>query len=153
TADLVKFAKSRPDDSVVADDRKTVESIVVKTKQALPEPTEEELMEQEAYVEQVSRKKKKKQIKKAVLAAGAIVLIASGVLTYIFGFESIKDHVFGHPNKTLLENKWVGSSYGYPSMYVETPVVLKRVEDIKKDGGVGTSSNQRYTYGEIHGNF
>src|SRR5690606_37930568 len=32
-------------------------------------------------------------------------------------------------------------------------VVLKRVEDIKKDGGVGTSSNQRYTYGEIHGNF
>lgn len=153
TADLVKFAKSRPDDSVVAGDRKTVESIVVKTKQALPEPTEEELMEQEAYVEDMVRKKKNKQIKKAVLAGGAVVVIAIGVLTYIFGFDAIKDNVFGHPNKTLLENQWVGSSYGYPSMYVETPIVLKRVENLKQDGAVGTSSNQRYTYGEIHGNF
>src|SRR5690606_30805724 len=153
TADLVKFAKSRPDDSVVAGDRKTVEAIVVKTKEALPEPTEEELMEQEAYVEDMAKKKKKKQIKKAILASAGVLVVAIGLLTYIFGFDAIKDNVLGHPNKTLLENQWVGSSYGYPAMYVETPEVLKRVEDLEKNAAVGTSSNQRYTYGDMHGNF
>lgn len=153
TADLVKFAKSTPEDSIVVGDRKTVETIVVKTKQALPEPTEEELMEQEAYVEDLTKKKKKQQLKKALLATAGVLIVAIGVLTYIFGFDTIKDSVFGHPNKSLLENQWVGSSYGYPSMYVETPVVLKRVKDLEKNAGVGTNSNQRYTYGEIQGNF
>lgn len=153
TADLVKFAKSRPDDSMVAGDRKTVETIVVKTKQALPEPTEEELMQQEAYVEDLTRRKKKQQIKKAILVSVGVLVIALGALTYIFGFDTIKDNVLGHPNKSLLESQWVGSSYGYPSMYVETPEVLERVKDLDKNGAVGTHSNQRYTYGEIHGNF
>lgn len=153
TADLVKFAKSTPEDSIVVGDRETVETIVVKTKQALPEPTEEELMEQEAYVEDLTKKKKKQQLKKALLATAGVLIVAIGVLTYVFGFDTIKDSVFGHPNKSLLENQWVGSSYGYPSMYVETPVVLKRVKDLEKNAGVGTNSNQRYTYGEIQGNF
>lgn len=153
TADLVKFAKSTPEDSVVADDRKTVETIVVKTKQALPEPTVEELMEQEAYVEDLTKKKKKRQLRKAILASTAILVIALGVLTYVFGFDTLKDNVFGHPNKSLLENQWVGSSYGYPSIYVETPEVLKRVKDLKKSSTIGTNSHQRYSYGDIHGSF
>ncbi len=153
TADLVKFAKSIPEDTVVSGDRKAVETIVVKTKQALPEPTQEELMEQEAYVESIVKKKKKQQLKTAILAAAGVLVIAIGVLTYIFGFNNLKDSVFGHPNKSLLENQWVGSSYGYPSMYVETPEVLQRVEDLKMNETVGTNSHQRYSYGDIHGNF
>jgi len=49
TADLVKFAKSKPETSVAEQDRKAIEDIVVKTHDALPEPTEEELMLQAEY--------------------------------------------------------------------------------------------------------
>lgn len=153
TADLVKFAKSRPEDSVVAGDRKTVETIVVKTKEALPEPTQEELMEQEAYLEQHIKQKKRQRIKKAILACAAILVVGIGVLGYVVGFDTIKDNVFGHPNKSLLEGQWVGSSYGYPAMYVETPVVLKRVKELEKSSALGTNSHQRYSYGDLHGKF
>jgi len=44
TADLVKFAKSKPASNVAEQDRQTIEQIVIKTHEALPEPTEEELM-------------------------------------------------------------------------------------------------------------
>ena len=62
TADLVKFAKSKPESSVAEQDRKSIEQIVVKTHEALPEPTEEELMQQAEYLEELERKKKKKRI-------------------------------------------------------------------------------------------
>ncbi|HCO83901.1 MAG TPA: hypothetical protein DIT95_10250, partial [Arenibacter sp.] len=45
TSDLVKFAKSKPESSVAEQDRKSVEQIVIKTKEAIPEPTEEELLQ------------------------------------------------------------------------------------------------------------
>ena len=40
TADLVKFAKSKPPTNVALQDRKAVEHIVVKTHEAIPEPTD-----------------------------------------------------------------------------------------------------------------
>tara|TARA_R110000782_G_scaffold64214_1_gene131053 strand:+ start:283 stop:1251 length:969 start_codon:yes stop_codon:yes gene_type:complete len=59
TADLVKFAKNKPSTLVAEQDRKLVEQIVVKTHEALPEPTEEELLEQAEYQEELERKAKK----------------------------------------------------------------------------------------------
>ena len=48
-ADLVKFAKSMPEVYTASEDRKSVELVVKETKEALPEPTEEELREKAAY--------------------------------------------------------------------------------------------------------
>ncbi|MCM5662090.1 BatD family protein [Galbibacter mesophilus] len=153
TADLVKFAKSTPENSVIDRDRKTIEQIVVKTKEALPEPTEEELMEQEEYVEEFKRKKRHQQIKYAIAAGVAVLVITAGVFTYKYGFSSVKDSVFGHPTKTLLENEWIGSSYGFPAIYLETPEVLKRDEEIASNEMTGTSSHQEFSYGELGSNF
>ena len=50
-ADLVKFAKSMPEYRIANEDRKVVETVVIETKEALPEPTEEELKEKAAYQE------------------------------------------------------------------------------------------------------
>lgn len=56
TADLVKFAKSKPASSIAEQDRKLVEEIVTKTHEALPEPTEEDLLLDEEYLEELAKK-------------------------------------------------------------------------------------------------
>ncbi|MUH35752.1 hypothetical protein D9O36_07865 [Zobellia amurskyensis] len=128
TADLVKFAKSKPDTSVAEQDRKSIEQIVHKTHDALPEPTVEELMEQEEYREELERKKQKKKIIYASLGVVGALLIAGIAATSYYGFTYVKDTVLGHPTKELLEGEWVSSSYGYPPISIETPHVLKRQE-------------------------
>lgn len=126
TADLVKFAKNKPSTSVAEQDRKLVEQIVEKTHEALPEPTEEELLEQAEYQEELERKAKKKKIQIAVISAVAVILIGITIAGVKFGFGYLKDTVLGHPTKELLEGEWVQSSYGFPPIQLETPQVLVR---------------------------
>ncbi|WP_299799025.1 hypothetical protein [uncultured Maribacter sp.] len=126
TADLVKFAKNKPSTSVAEQDRKLVQQIVEKTHEALPEPTEEELLEQAEYQEELERKAKKKKIKIAIISAVALILIGITIAGVKFGFGYLKDTVLGHPTKELLEGEWVRSSYGFPPIQIETPQVLVR---------------------------
>ncbi|MFD2586648.1 hypothetical protein ACFSQJ_06880 [Croceitalea marina] len=126
TADLVKFAKSKPPTSVAEQDRILVENIVVKTKEALPEPTEEELLQNEAYLEELEKKKQRKRIYIAAAVFGGLVLLGGGASLAYYGFKTVKDTVFGYPTKDLLEGEWVNSSYGYPPIDIETPEVLIR---------------------------
>ncbi len=128
TADLVKFAKSKPSTSVAEQDRKLVEQIVVKTHDALPEPTEEELMQQAEYQEELQRKKQKKKLVIGIASLAAIILIGTTIAGVKFGFSYLKDTVLGHPTKELLEGDWISSSYGYPPIVLETPKVLVRQE-------------------------
>ena len=128
TADLVKFAKNKPSTLVAEQDRKLVEQIVVKTHEALPEPTEEELLEQAEYQEELERKAKKKKIMVAIISFVAIILIGTTIAGVKYGFGYLKDSVFGHPTKELLEGEWVRSSYGFPPVQLETPQVLVRQE-------------------------
>lgn len=128
TADLVKFAKSKPQTSVAEQDRLAIEQIVVKTHDALPEPTEEELMQQAEYLEELERKKQKKRIVIAAVSLVGLVLVSAIVATAYFGFQYTKDSILGHPTKELLEGEWVRSSYGYPPIILESPRVLVRQE-------------------------
>ncbi len=128
TADLVKFAKSKPETSVAEQDRKSVEQIVIKTKEAIPEPTIEELQEEAEYQEELARKKQKKKLVYIGITAAAAVLISIISLIAYYGFEYSKDTILGHPTKRLLEGEWVSSSYGFPPISLETPEVLIRQE-------------------------
>lgn len=128
TADLVKFAKSKPETSIAEQDRKSIEDIVTKTHEALPEPTIEELMEQAEYQEELARKTQKKKIFIASAAAVGALLIFTGAAVAYYGFGYVRDTVIGHPTKELLEGEWVASTYGYPPISLETPEVLKRQE-------------------------
>ncbi len=154
TADLVKFAKSKPATSVAEQDRKAVEQIVIKTKEALPEPTEEELMLQEEYLDELARKQKKKKV---IIAAasfvGLLFLTAAFTIAY-YGFGYVKDTVFGHPTKELLEGEWVSSSYGNPPIIVETPEVLLRQEiKLPPEAKEKIKDLQVFTYEEPKGAF
>ena len=128
TADLVKFAKSRPAVSIAEQDRKLVEDIVIKTHDALPEPTEEELLLNEEYLEELARKKQRKKIYWAAAIFVGILFLGSGLSIAYFGFKEVRDTVFGYPTKDLLEKEWIASSYGYPPIELETPDVLVRQE-------------------------
>lgn len=128
TADLVKFAKSKPETSVAEQDRKAIEDIVVKTHDALPEPTEEELMQQAEYQEELERKKERKKWYLAGgITAGAFACAIAFALVY-FGPKYAWDTVTRNPTKILLEGDWVSSSYGFPPITLETPEVLVRQE-------------------------
>ncbi|EAR02959.1 hypothetical protein [Maribacter sp. HTCC2170] len=126
TADLVKFAKSKPPTSVAHQDRKAVEQIVVKTHDAIPEPTLEELMAQEEYLEELARKQQRKKWVLAGTAAAALVLVSAVTFVSYYGVKKAWDTVSGHPTKKLLDNEWVASSYGSPPINLETPEVLVR---------------------------
>lgn len=128
TSDLVKFARSKPEISVAEQDRKAIEQIVIKTKEALPEPTEEELMHTEEYLEELSRKKQKKKILVTVAVAFAVLLISGISAVAYYGFGYVKDTIIGHPTKELLEGEWITSAYGFPPIQLETPQVLLRQE-------------------------
>ncbi|WP_419212997.1 hypothetical protein ACNR9Q_02395 [Maribacter sp. X9] len=128
TADLVKFAKNKPSTSVAEQDRKLVEQIVVKTHDALPEPTAEELLEKAEYQEELERKKKKKKLVIGIASLVAVLLIATTIAGFKLGFGYLKDTVVGHPTKELLESDWIRSSYGFPPIQLETPEVLVRQE-------------------------
>ena len=130
TADLVKFARSKPDTTVAEMDRKAIEQIVEKTHDALPEPTEEELLQNEEYLEELARKKQKKKWVIASVIFFSVILIGIASTIGYYGFKTVKDTVLGHPTKELLESEWVSSSYGFPSISIETPKVLLR-QDVK----------------------
>ncbi|WP_298488011.1 hypothetical protein [uncultured Maribacter sp.] len=127
TADLVKFAKSKPPISTAENDRKAVEQIVVKTHEAIPEPTEEELLEQAEYQEELARKKQRKKTIIAISAALGVVIIGIAGITAYYGPTNTWDTITGNPSKKMLDTKeWVSSSYGYPPISLETPEVLMR---------------------------
>ncbi len=126
TADLVKFAKSKPATSVAEKDREAVEEIVIKTKEAIPEPTEEELLQMEEYKQELARQQKKRRLVQWGVAAVIVILVSSTVLVVTYGPKKIWDSVTGHPTKILLEGEWIASDYGYPPVNLEAPVVLLR---------------------------
>jgi len=127
-ADLVKFAKSQPDIELAKLDRNTIDLEIDHVKESLPEPTEEERLADLKYQEELERKKKRKRILITTVIA-AFILIGTVVgFTIHYGFDYVKDSIFGHPTKELLESKeWVTSEYGAPGITITTPKVLERL--------------------------
>ncbi len=153
-ADLVKFAKSKPDKELAVMDRNTIDMEIDHVKEALPEPTEEELLADLKYQEELEEKRRKRKIV-ITIAASVLILIA----TYIgfgmyFGFKYVKDTIFGDSSLELLEEKdWVTSEYGAPGVIITTPKVLERKsidlpEDLKTQMQVAT-----FGYGNASTNF
>ncbi len=127
-ADLVKFAKSKPDIVLAELDRKTIDLEIDHVKESLPEPTEEEKLLNQKYKEEKERKKKRKKIIITIIVA--VFLFMATIVGFIvkYGFEYVKDTVFGHESKELLEIKsWITSEYGAPGITLTTPKVLRRI--------------------------
>ncbi len=126
-ADLVKFAKSKPDYQLARLDKNTIELEIDHVKEGLPEPTEEELLKDLAYREALAKQQKRKRIKQIVAIVVGVFLISLIGLVIRSGFTEVKDTVLRNPSKLLLEKThWVTSEYGAPGITISTPEVLER---------------------------
>ena len=161
-ADLVKFAKSKPMDFEITEDRKKIERAIVTLDKAIPvivETEDEMLLNEMQRQEQLKRELEKRRKKRIVTAVVSVLLLLFSVTTFFVvtkGFDYVVDNVFGNSSKELLEGEWVKSEYGNPSIRIETPRVLVRT-DLKKilpkNGLALIKDMQSFAYGSFIDNF
>jgi hypothetical protein len=149
-ADLVKFAKSKPDFQLARFDKSTIELEIDHVKEGLPEPTEEELLQDLAYREAIAKAQKRKKIKQIIALSIGVLLIALTGFVIHAGFTNVKDTVLRNPGKILLEKTpWVRSEYGAPGVTISTPVVLERQKVELAEDMKGKAQVVSFAYAEI----
>lgn len=161
-ADLVKFAKSKPLDFEITEDRKKIERAIVTLDKAIPVIVEKEddmLLNEMQRQEQLKKELEKQRKKRIVTAVVSLLLLLFAVTTFFVatkGFDYVVDNVFGNSSKELLEGEWITSEYGSPSIRIKTPNVLVRT-DLKKilpkNGMALIKDMQSFTYGSFSGSF
>lgn len=130
-ADLVKFAKSKPLDFEITEDRNKIEKVIVTLDKSMPQEIQDEALQNQAFKENLIRKQRRNRIMTTV---GVVIGMLIGTTIYFGvtkGFGYVKDNIIGHPTQALLEGEWVLSAYGDPIVKIETPKVLKR-QDVSK---------------------
>ena len=161
-ADLVKFAKSKPMDFEITEDRKKIERAIVTLDKAIPvvvENNDEMLLNEMQRQEQLKRELKKQRQKRIVITVVSVLMLLFITMTYFIatkGFDYVKDNIIGHPSKELLEGEWIKSEYGNPIVRIETPKVLKRVDltkSLPKEGMALIKEMQSFAYGSLIDNF
>jgi hypothetical protein len=157
-ADLVKFAKSKPLDFEITEDRNKIQKAILTLDSSIPVeiPVEEDVLLNEAQRQkQIQILLRKKRNKRIVTAVVSVVFLLAATTTFFIvtkGFSYVKDNIIGHPTKELLEGEWVKSEYGNPGIIIETPKVLKRADLTKtlpKDGMALIKEMQSFAYGSV----
>ena len=157
-ADLVKFAKSKPLDFEITEDRNKIQKVILTLDNSIPvevEADEDMLLNEAQRQKQIQIQLEKQRKKRIVTAVASVAFILFAVTTFFIitkGFDYVKDNVLGHPTKELLEGEWIKSEYGNPGIVIETPKVLKRVDLTKtlpKDGMALIKEMQSFAYGSV----
>ena len=125
-ADLIKFAKMKEEAGQAKADRFVVEEIINETKEIIPEPTEEELLEDKLYLEKLRKKQLRRKRIKITLGVFTAIILSGVIYGSIKGFDDLKDKTLGNETRKLAEGRWIKSEYGTPLLFIETPKVLMR---------------------------
>ena len=162
-ADLVKFAKVKPLDFEIEEDKKRISSTIVTIHNAIPTVVEEtdELEawnEQQRELTRIQKLKKQKQVRIITTIGVVVTIIFISLLTliYVKGWDYVKDNLIGHPTKELVEGEWIYSEYGNPGVKIETPKVLKRMDASKmlpKETYAVLKEMQMFGYGSMFESF
>ena len=162
-ADLVKFAKVKPLDFEIEEDKKRISSSIVTIHKAIPTEVEkddelEAWNEQQREMARIQKLKKQKRIRiiSTIGIVLGVILISVLTLIYFKGFDYVKDNFIGHLTKELAEGEWVYSEYGNPGINIETPKVLKRLDATKvlpKDAFAVLKEMQMFGYGSMMESF
>jgi flagellar basal body-associated protein FliL len=161
-ADLVKFAKSKPLDFEITEDRKKIERAIVTLDKAIPvvvEKEDESVLNEMQRLEQLKKEQERQKKKKITLVTVAVLAVLISILTFFIvtkGLDYVVDTVFGNSSKELLEGEWVKSEYGNPLVRINTPKVLVRT-DLKKilppNGLALLKDMQSFTFGDFNDTF
>ena len=160
-ADLVKFAKSKPLDFEITEDRNKIQKAILTLDKAIPvEVPEEDLLLNEAQrqhqIQMQLKKKRAKRIRTAIVSVVLLVVVVTGFFVATRGFGYVIDTIFGRETKELLEGEWVKSEYGNPGILIETPQVLQRVDAEKvlpKNTMALIKEMQLFQYGDMMNSF
>lgn len=161
-ADLVKFAKSKPLEFEITEDRNKIQRAILTLDEAIPVevPVDEDLILNEAQKQkQIKTMLRKKRNQRIAISVASVLFLIFATATYFIatkGFDFVKDNILGHPTKELLEGEWVKSEYGNPGVIIETPKVLKRMDLTKtlpKEGMALIKEMQSFGYGSLLDNF
>ena len=157
-ADLVKFAKSKPLEFEITEDRNRIQKAILTLDEAIPVevPIEEDTILNEAQKQkQIQILLRKKRNQRIAISIGSVLFLLFATATYFIatkGFDYVKDNILGHPTKELLEGEWIKSEYGNPGVIIETPKVLKRMDltkSLPKDGMALIKEMQSFGYGSL----
>jgi hypothetical protein len=146
TADLVKFAKSKPSDNNAEYDRETIENVVIKTKEAIPVVSPSgATVQQQSFLELLAEQKRKyrKRAKKVVIIVCSVMLLL-GVGAAVVGYY-YANQLIGTQLLELNARKWVTSDYGYPVTQLSTPEVLTR-RQIGNGNLLGADVDKEYCF-------
>lgn len=155
-ADLVKFAKSKPLDFEIENDKKMVDAFLMSLDKAIPR-TEEET--ENLFTEELKRKKEHSQKLKRLFIPISLVLFLL-LLGAVFigitkGTDYVRENWLGHNAKSLLNEEWVTSEYGDPAIIISTPKVLNRINDERIQNNLPShvKAIANFTYGSLLDNF
>ncbi|MVO11011.1 hypothetical protein GOQ30_17700 [Flavobacterium sp. TP390] len=155
-ADLVKFAKSKPLDFEIENDKKMIDSFLISIDKAIPRTDEEK---ENLFTEELKRKRNRSQKLKRIgipITLVLFLLLIGGVFIGITkGTDYIRNNWIGHSAKSLLNEEWITSEYGDPAIVIATPKVLKRVSDerIQNNLPAHVKANAKFMYGSLLDNF
>ena len=158
-ADLVKFAKSRPVDFEIAEDKNKIEKAILTLDKSIPIEVEPE--EDTSEWDEMRRLQKLKKEKRTRMLTAVGFVVGALLVLFIFlvvtkGFDYVKDTIIGSPTKDLVEGQWVSSEYGNPKIYIETPKVLTRIDASKQFPAEVSKMLKEasvFTYGSLQSNF
>jgi len=153
-ADLIKFAGASMDRITAKSDRQTVEENIFAFKEAIPEPTEEELLQDQAYREAVAKRRKRKTIIISIVAGIGILVVSAVGFIGLKGWDYVQENILGSPSKELLRGEWIQSEYGNPPVSLITPKVLVRnmQQDTLPQAQDGANI-ESFSYGGILGEY
>lgn len=157
-ADLVKFAKNKPLDFEITDDRSKIEKVIVTLDKAIPQEAdaEDEAEVKKRAYEKLLRRQKRSRIGITVAVVLFLLSFTVGYFIATKGFTYVKDNVLGSPTQELLEGQWVTSEYGDPGVRLETPKVLTRqkIQDaVPKEAMAFLKDMTFFGYGSMTGKF
>ncbi|CAM4134838.1 BatD family protein [Flavobacterium antarcticum] len=160
-ADLVKFAKSKPLDFEIAEDKKKIEKTILTLDNAIPEAVEDEgdILNEAQRQKLIKQKLRKKKITRIVVSILVVFVVLFGTAIFFIatkGFDYLQDNLLGHPSKELVEGEWVTSEYGDSGIHIETPKVLTRIDvkkTLPKEAFAVIKDMQTFSYGSIMSNF
>lgn len=156
-ADLVKFAKSKPQQEEISEDTDKIKNSILSLHDAIPVVVDDTSLSWQK--EQQEFLKKQKQKKTIIALSGITGLVLLLVLTFITitkGVDYVKNGFSGYSAEELWETDWIASEYGNPSIVIETPKVLKRLEPktvIPKNALALVKEIQMFSFGAIRDHF
>lgn len=129
-ADLVKFAKHKPFTNEIEGHRSQTEGIINNLKPEEVEVIDDFNQQVDIAVPLIEKRKiwtKKRIIVSSVIALLIIVFTVVGTIVYK-SYRFAQENIVGYQSKELLNTSWSRSSYGYPSVSIESPKILKSRE-------------------------